>query len=457
MKHIAFIAFLILSNSAISQYRAPIAGGEFVMGSSECISQEQRDAVNAIIEENIKKYNLKRGTDKSMMVLYDWPVAQNPAFDYNSSFAISNYVDHDPNFPNSLEDYNCGTHTYDTNSGYNHQGIDIYLWPFDHNQVDADQTWVVAAADGTIFAKHDGEVDDHCAFNNDLANYVILEHSDGSRSWYWHMKLNSVTSKAVGASVVAGEYLGVVASSGNSTGPHLHFECYDDNLVLVDPYDGTCNSMNNGTTFWNSQKPYWEPTINTLLTHSALPSFQACPNLDITNIKTSFVPGETVFCGAYYHDQQTTSTTTYEILRPDNSTFSTWMHTSPGDYRSSSWFWSTVLPGNAQAGTWKWQATLDGFTVTREFTVEACPPSYSDANGNALTGVQSTNADYETDGIIESDQIITGAGTTVDYDSGTYIELKMGFETLLGSIFHAFIDGCGGAMAKEESDSSDNK
>ena len=40
-----------------------------------------------------------------MIVLYDWPIAQNPAFDYNSSYAISNYVDHDPAFPNMLEDY----------------------------------------------------------------------------------------------------------------------------------------------------------------------------------------------------------------------------------------------------------------------------------------------------------------------------------------------------------------
>ena len=446
----------IFSLSLNAQFKQANGGGEFIPDKGECITHDERAMVNEIIEYNIKKYNLERQVDKSMMVLYDWPVAQNPVFDYNSTWAISNYVDHDPAFPNMLEDYNCGTHTYDTGSGYNHQGIDIYLWPFDHNQVDADQTWAVAGADGMILAKNDGEVDNNCSFNSNPANWVILEHSDGSRSWYWHLKNGSVTTKAVGASVVAGEYLGVIASSGNSTGPHLHFECYDDNLQLIDPYAGSCNSWN-ASSYWNNQKAYWEADINVLLTHPTPPSFQACPNPDITNLQTMFMQGDLVYFAAYYHDQQTTSVSNYTIRRPDGSTWYNWNHSPPGNYRSSWWYWFYNLPSNAMVGTWEWEATLNGVTYTHEFEVYTCPDSYSAADGNALTGSQTTSEDYETDGVIESTQVISGVGTAVDYDSGSEIILNPGFHAILGAVFHAFIDGCGGSMAKEEKHESNDK
>lgn len=82
-----------------------------------------------------------------------------------------------------------------------------------------------------------------------------------------------------------------------------------------------------------------------------------------------------------------------------------------------------------------------------------CEPEYTAANGNMLTGMQSVTADYETDGEIESNQIIgsllSGNSFNVDYDSGTSILMQNGFEVQLGKVFHAFIDGCGGAMLKD--------
>jgi len=61
----------------------------------------------------------------------------------------------------------------------------------------------------------------------------------------------------------------------------------------------------------------------------------------------------------------------------------------------------------------------------------------------ALTGQVFTNSDFETDGLLESTQEIQ-ANTTVDYDSGTAVQLLPGFETILGAEFLAFIDGCNG-------------
>lgn len=73
-----------------------------------------------------------------------------------------------------------------------------------------------------------------------------------------------------------------------------------------------------------------------------------------------------------------------------------------------------------------------------------CPtPDY--AGPNSLTGIQNTSIDFETNGLIESDQDIS-SGATVDYDSRTGILMQEDFQVRDGAVFHAFIDGCGGGM-----------
>ena len=49
-----------------------------------------------------------------------------------------------------------------------------------------------------------------------------LEHADGSRTIYCHMQ-NGSLRVGVGDRVTCGQPIGRSASSGNSTGPHLHF------------------------------------------------------------------------------------------------------------------------------------------------------------------------------------------------------------------------------------------
>jgi murein DD-endopeptidase MepM/ murein hydrolase activator NlpD len=101
-------------------------------------------------------------------------------------------------------------------------------------------------------------------------NIVVLRHSDGTVSMYGHLKLNSLTTKAVGETVTQGEFLGVIGSSGQSQGPHLHFEVYNADNQLQDPYQGPCNLMNN-FSYWLDQPAYRDSSINKLMTHSAQP------------------------------------------------------------------------------------------------------------------------------------------------------------------------------------------
>lgn len=86
--------------------------------------------------------------------------------------------------------------------------------------------------------------------------------------------------------------------------------------------------------------------------------------------------------------------------------------------------------------------------------VSIAPSSYN------LTGTVSTVEDFETDGIIESVQLIDASGI-VDYDSGTEVQLNIGFEVQIGATFCALIDGCnggqGGVNAKEEAETEKEK
>ncbi len=91
-----------------------------------------------------------------------------------------------------------------------------------HNGIDLVKSG--GGANGTpVIASRSGTVEVVQRSNSGYGNMVLINHHDGYKTRYAHMISGSITVK-VGDYVEAGRTIGRVGSTGNSTGPHLHFE-----------------------------------------------------------------------------------------------------------------------------------------------------------------------------------------------------------------------------------------
>lgn len=109
-----------------------------------------------------------------------------------------------------------------------HKGIDIGA---------ACQSNVVIAAKAGTVTKVSNGCDNSGGYGNrcggGYGNYLVVNHGDGTETYYAHMYPNSIDLKK-GDSVKQGQKLGLVGNSGSSTGCHLHFEVRV-NGTQVDP------------------------------------------------------------------------------------------------------------------------------------------------------------------------------------------------------------------------------
>ncbi len=76
---------------------------------------------------------------------------------------------------------------------------------------------VVASAGGVVRTAKTG------GYNFGIGNYIVITHDNGTETVYGHL---SEVDVQVGQSVSRGQNIGKVGNSGNSTGPHLHFEIH---------------------------------------------------------------------------------------------------------------------------------------------------------------------------------------------------------------------------------------
>ena len=80
---------------------------------------------------------------------------------------------------------------------------------------------VVAVKDGTVVISS-AQRNANGTYRS-YGEYIVIDHHDGTMTLYGHMRPNSRTVSA-GQNVVQGQVIGIVGTTGNSTGDHLHFE-----------------------------------------------------------------------------------------------------------------------------------------------------------------------------------------------------------------------------------------
>jgi murein DD-endopeptidase MepM/ murein hydrolase activator NlpD len=132
---------------------------------------------------------------------------------------------------------------------------------------------VIAVADGEVSAVMDGMPDN--APGADVSgvpmalvalggNHVIINLGAGGYAVYAHLQTGSIRVK-VGDRVRRGDVIGLVGNSGNSSGPHLHFQISDSNSLLATeglPYVIDAWERLNASGSW-------EQRVNELPVHNA--------------------------------------------------------------------------------------------------------------------------------------------------------------------------------------------
>ncbi len=117
-----------------------------------------------------------------------------------------------------------------------HKGIDL---------VGQDDITVYAIADGTVYTLFE---------KNGFGNYIRQHTADGKRIYYGHLKSFKVGN---GATVHAGDAIGIMGATGKVTGAHLHLELRPAGTgadsIDICKFTGIPNQVG---TYSNTSKPY---------------------------------------------------------------------------------------------------------------------------------------------------------------------------------------------------------
>lgn len=109
-----------------------------------------------------------------------------------------------------------------THKGYDHAGLNL-----------PDE--IRAGEDGTITTRVDlynsSWINNGVLTTRDYGNFIIIKHTGGTSELHAHLKQGSALNQ--GAQVKAGQVVGRIGNTGNSTGPHLHSEYRNTSNVNV--------------------------------------------------------------------------------------------------------------------------------------------------------------------------------------------------------------------------------
>jgi len=417
------------------------------------------------IADSIRMANGKAGTQKMMggTVLLNWPLRMDEEYSningVYSYFVVGNYADLNST-EGSREDWMCFTGSQARNYDQ-HNGADISPYPFGWQMMDDESVDVIAAADGEVIYLEDGYIDRNCDsphvlgdaadFNGGYyGNFVALQHDDLSITVYAHLKQNTVAALNIGDYIQTGTYLGKIGSSGNSSGPHIHFEyrqCVGCSYSepWFDP-EG-CNT-DVSESRWVSQLPYDNPQLIRISTHDGTVDYKTCSEYEAGEnedvyIANHFNTGTFMTVRVALRDFLLGDVYDLDIYTSaDVLKYSTVVNADE-DFRQVVFSHSVWLSGYA-AGTYKIRILHNGKYYYHYFTV-GCPTAAT--YSGAVSGVKGF---LNGDGITSTSTISGVSSNNILYEAENYVKLNPGFQATQNCSFRAKIDPCTVGGAKEE-------
>lgn len=267
------------------------------------------------------------------------------------AWVVQNYVDLDPS--TGILDYLGGSKSYD-----GHRGVDIDVPTF--RAMDNDVP-ILAAAGGTVIGFYDDNFDRNTECIGDW-NFVSVRSDLGHEMIYGHLKQDSV-AVAMGQRVEAGDVLGVVGSSGCSSGPHLHLEIYDAEGALVDPFlDG----------MWNNPPAYDTAmsVMDIVVTEQGLNSVEEV--IDPVANETVFTQSDSFSVGVSLAGGEAGQVLTLQVLQPGGSVYFLQDIVMTDTYRHTFWYWNWNFDTYSPVGDWTLEVVADGeLERSYPFEVEA--------------------------------------------------------------------------------------
>lgn len=107
-------------------------------------------------------------------------------------------------------------------------GTGTFIWPTGNTFISGNDFWsghlaidIGAVTGQTVYASDSGVIVYAGSISGGYGNMVFIDHGNGYSTLYAHLSSISVRC---GQSVYQGGAIGAAGSTGNSTGPHLHFE-----------------------------------------------------------------------------------------------------------------------------------------------------------------------------------------------------------------------------------------
>lgn len=284
--------------------------------------------------------------------LFVQPIGLTP----NRDWAITNYADIDPQA--SQSDYRGGQYVYN-----GHDAIDAGPVGFSRQDTGIPLT---AVADGVVDAIDGGNFYDRETSWNGGQNWnaVWVNHGNGYRTVYGHMAAGSQAVK-VGDPVRAGQFLGLMGSSGISTGTHIHYTLY---------YRGSpVETGFSPSSYWQSPLPY-AGDVPAFYFDAGVTNYNAAnPAYDFSEYASQYrdfgstPANQTIYFYVQPFNIKTTDQMYFQWIRPNGTVHQTSNFPPNANYTYSVWWWSHNLATFQNfVGTWQIVYYLNGTTPAHE-------------------------------------------------------------------------------------------